>query len=324
MAEPTFYTDGNTPKAEDADYRVEQKILGALRNPASGGDPSDADLLALADMTCTGLIVRTGPAAFACRTLVAPAAGITISNPSGIAGNPTFALADDLAALEALASDGFAVRTGVSTWAIRSITAGVGILVANGSGGAGAPVISLNINGLTEEPTIAAGDFVAIYDVSASAHRKMTRANFIAGLSGSVAAKAARIDKTSSQAITAFTSTPVVFQTETFDTDTIADVVGTPSRLTCKTAGKYVITGDIKWANDPTGEYRDVVIQKNGDPAQRLARVIMNAAMSEGPEQNIATIAHLDVNDYVELVVFTMGAAGSVQSGSHFDMISYG
>jgi hypothetical protein len=44
--------------------------------------------------------------------------------------------------------------------------------------------VTLDINGLTEETTIASGDFVAIYDVSAAAIRKMTRANFVTGLSG--------------------------------------------------------------------------------------------------------------------------------------------
>ncbi|MFA5760448.1 MAG: hypothetical protein WC877_01645 [Dehalococcoidales bacterium] len=47
---------------------------------------------------------------------------------------------------------------------------------------------SLNITGLTTETSIADDDYVAIYDTSASANRKMTKANFVAGLSaGSIA-----------------------------------------------------------------------------------------------------------------------------------------
>lgn len=46
-----------------------------------------------------------------------PAAGITVSgSPVTTAGSITLALANDLAALEALASTGYAKRTGVSTW----------------------------------------------------------------------------------------------------------------------------------------------------------------------------------------------------------------
>lgn len=40
------------------------------------------------------------------------------------------------------------------------------------------------ITGLTEETTIAAGDFIMIYDASAGALRKMQRSNFVAGLGG--------------------------------------------------------------------------------------------------------------------------------------------
>lgn len=323
-AEPPFYSEGNDSRHDDSDYRVEQKILGALKTAPSGGDPSDPDLVAIGDMTCTGLIARTAPATFACRTLIAPAAGITISNPDGIAGNPTFALANDLAALEALGGLGLAVRTAADTWAQRSIAEGVGITVTNGDGALGNPTVAININGLTEEATIASGDFVAIYDVSVGAHRKMTRANFISGLSGSVASKSARIEKNANQAIAGFTITELTFQVESFDTDTIANLGVNATRLTCKTAGKYLIQGDVAWNNDATGEYRDVMIRKNGDPALRLARVIMNAAMSQGPEQNIATIVDLLVNDYVELCAYTTGSAGQVNSGSHFSMISYG
>jgi len=43
---------------------------------------------------------------------------------------------------------------------------------------------SPNITGLTAETSIADDDLVPIYDTSASANRKMTKANFVAGLSG--------------------------------------------------------------------------------------------------------------------------------------------
>jgi hypothetical protein len=59
-------------------------------------------------------------------------AGITVSNGDGVAGNLTLALANDPAALEALAGTGFAVHTGVSTWIERSLTApAAGITISN-------------------------------------------------------------------------------------------------------------------------------------------------------------------------------------------------
>lgn len=77
---------------------------------------ADTDLTALAALSTTGLVARTGSGTFATRSLTAPAAGITISNNDGVSGNPTFALANDLSAVEGLASTGIVRRTGSDTW----------------------------------------------------------------------------------------------------------------------------------------------------------------------------------------------------------------
>jgi hypothetical protein len=91
-----------------------------ITNPAgTAGNPTFAfanDLLAIEALTGTGIPARTATDTWALRTLTAPAAGLTITNPAGVAGNPTFVLANDLAALEALSSTGYAKRTGTDTW----------------------------------------------------------------------------------------------------------------------------------------------------------------------------------------------------------------
>jgi len=97
------------------------------------------------------LIGDTAGVAPVAASLTAPVAGITIT---GGAGTITFALSDDLAALEALITNGIAVRTGTSTWTTRTIQAGsAAVTVANGSGVAGDPSIdfeasAVNINDL--------------------------------------------------------------------------------------------------------------------------------------------------------------------------------
>lgn len=80
--------------------------------------PLDSDLTAVAAFSTTGLAVRTGAGTWATRSLTQPAAGLTISNSDGVSGSPTFALANDLLALEALASTGIARRTAASTWSV--------------------------------------------------------------------------------------------------------------------------------------------------------------------------------------------------------------
>lgn len=104
----------------------------------------DADLAALAALATTGILVRTGAGTASARTLIAPAAGITVTDGDGVSGNPTLVLANDLAALEALAATGFAVRTAANTWAQRTITAQDGqISINQGDGVAGNPTVGL-------------------------------------------------------------------------------------------------------------------------------------------------------------------------------------
>jgi len=104
----------------------------------------DATLTALAAYSTVGIVTMTAADTFAGRTLTAPAAGLTISNPAGTAGNPTFALANDLGALEGLGSTGIAVRSAADTWVQRSVVGTASqITVTNGDGVAGNPTISL-------------------------------------------------------------------------------------------------------------------------------------------------------------------------------------
>jgi hypothetical protein len=79
--------------------------------------PWDPTLAALAAYNANGLLAQTATDMFAGRTLQAPAAGLAIANPAGIAGDPTFALANDLAALEALSgTNTLYYRSGADAW----------------------------------------------------------------------------------------------------------------------------------------------------------------------------------------------------------------
>jgi hypothetical protein len=63
------------------------------------------------DPGSNGIVVRTALGVTVARTLTGPAAGITVTAGNGVSANPTLALANDLAAVEGLATTGLAVRT---------------------------------------------------------------------------------------------------------------------------------------------------------------------------------------------------------------------
>ncbi len=128
---------------DDVDAAAQRVTIGVVIG--TNVQAFDADLDAVAALAVAGLVARTGAGTAASRTLAAPAAGLTIANPAGTAGDPTFALANDLAALEALGTSGFPARTAADTWAVRALAAGAGIAIANPAGTAGDPSIAADM-----------------------------------------------------------------------------------------------------------------------------------------------------------------------------------
>ncbi len=119
-----------------AEFGYLDGVTGVIQTQIDGKQPIDPTLTALAAMDSpSGIVVQTSATTFDKRTLAAPAAGITITNADGVAGNPTFALANDLAAFEALATTGYVVRTADGAATTRTINGTAGtVVVSNGDG----------------------------------------------------------------------------------------------------------------------------------------------------------------------------------------------
>jgi len=122
----------------------------------------DADLAAISALTGAGLLARTAENTWALRTLQAPAAGLTITNPAGTAASPSFAFVNDLGALEALASTGIAVRSTIDTWVQRTITGTAAeITLTDGDGVANNPTISIPAAVTFTGKTITGGTYAS-------------------------------------------------------------------------------------------------------------------------------------------------------------------
>lgn len=140
-----LYCDGTNVVDALSSYPAATLPL-SVANGGTGGSAASGTLLDnITAFAGTALLARTGAGAYAFRSLIAPAAGISVANGSGAAGNPTLALANDLAAIEALGSTGFAVRTAADTWAQRTLQPGTGIAaITNPAGIAGDPTIAVD------------------------------------------------------------------------------------------------------------------------------------------------------------------------------------
>ena len=208
VAAPTSFTDalnklalfasGKDELAELDDVTLTSSASGDLLqfngtawvNKAAGADSGiqahDAGLDALAAFNTDGIMVQTAEDTFVGRSLTAPAEGLTITNADGVAGSPTFGLANDLAAVEGLSTTGLAVRTADDTWATRTLTGTSGnIVVTNGDGVAGAPTFDLaeitqTVGGVFKKfTTDAQGRVIAAEDVATADITALVDATYV-------------------------------------------------------------------------------------------------------------------------------------------------
>jgi len=124
----------------------------------------------------------------------------------------------------------------------------------------------------------------------------------------------ARVRHSANQSIANNTPTVLTFDTEGYDTDGIYDA-GSPTRLTCQTAGKYLIFALATFAyNAATGKRHIIRLKLNNTTEIGSAEGVSGGG---NPGLTAVTTYNLSVGDYVEVTAYqdTGGALNIVSEG---------
>jgi len=172
-----------------------------------------------------------------------------------------------------------------------------------------AKVTSNLITGATAETSIAGGDSVLIYDDSAAALRKMTRTNFVSGLSVTNTPAFKAYKSTAQTGVATGTLTKVTFQTELFDSDSnFASSTFTPT-----TSGKYSVIAKVASQGAVTTNTWGCWLYKNGTVIAESNQYTVSGLVN--PE--VSTIVDMNgTTDYLEVYLYqTTGSNQIINDG---------
>lgn len=165
------------------------------------------------------------------------------------------------------------------------------------------PGIYLPLQGGTMQGDIdMAGYRVLALDDPVDGQEPVTRAYFWANLPAGGYNEGAKVTHSEAQTAPSKTQHVLIFDTELWDTDGIHDNAVNNSRLTCRTAGKYLVICNIAVGDSPIG-MSQLMFRVNEEVSGRLYRRFWNstaAAMMWG----MSGILALEVDDFVELLFY--------------------
>lgn len=184
----SFLTVNNEPSLNNS----RQLAVGAGMSLADGGIQAALQINLTGALTNlnglgTGIIVKTGVSTMAPVTLTTSGNGLSVTNGSGVAGNPTFQLTGLPAALAAASGTGMLAVVGGTTIANRTLTGTANQIGVTDGNGASNPVISLSSNpiipgaagltlpvGATADRSVSAGVGTIRYNTSANSFEGYT------------------------------------------------------------------------------------------------------------------------------------------------------
>jgi hypothetical protein len=228
-----------------------------------------------------------------------------------------------------LNSDDFQiVEKGISSKADAKIATHAGDADAHGeptvttdSGTATADDLAFGVKGGEGIDTSGSGTDVTVAGENASTTNKgiaSFNTNDFSVTSGAVSLKSigARVYNSSNISIPDNTSVNLTFDSERYDTDDIHSTATDTERLTCKTAGIYIIIGNCRFATNATGR-RFFSFRLNGGTYIAVEEWDTNQNFVTRP--TICTIYQLDVDDYVVFSVLqTSGGALNIEAVGNY------
>jgi len=131
----------------------------------------------------------------------------------------------------------------------------------------------------------------------------------------------AKVYHSAAQSIPHNTWTTLTWDSEEWDTDTMHDPAANPSRLTCVTAGKYLICAIARFALQANATQRAVTVFINGIGLTRNIALYIDRAGVLPTIIGATGIVNLAVADYAEIQVFQNSTvAVNIETPSSFSM----
>jgi len=157
-----------------------------------------------------------------------------------------------------------------------------------------AKVDSSVITGQTAETSIATDDTILIHDTSASALRKMTRANFVSGVGETNSPNFHAYD--AEHVLTSTTWTKINVATEVFNNGSAYDTSTSKFTVPSGEAGVYFFSGIYRMENDSGSAF--LKFYKNGSALNNWVSESHGSAYFS-VQQNI--LVNLSAGDYIEM-----------------------
>ena len=132
-----------------------------------------------------------------------------------------------------------------------------------------------------------------------AAQEPLTLAYYTANIAPYLYNEGCRVRHSVAQATLNITWTELAFNQERWDTDTMHDTVVNNHRITCKTAGKYIVIIRIRWEANNIGN-RHLILYINN--VTIVSALVASAVAGDFTDIGLSSIVSLGVGDYVNVI----------------------